>query len=99
MRTVVIKGVEYRLAYNLRTLFTYEEMAGKPYSGEKTADNYLLMYAMLLANNESFCMSFDELIDACDEDFGLFDEFSQVLTEYGKRASAFLSNKKKAEKL
>lgn len=97
MRTVVIKGVEYRLAYNLRALFMYEEMAGKPYSGEKTVDSYLLMYAMLLANNESFSMSFDEMIDACDEDFCLFDEFSQVLTDYGKRASAFLNNKKKAE--
>jgi hypothetical protein len=97
MKTVVLQGIELKLAYNLRSLFIYEEIAGKPYTGEKTVENYMLMYAMLLANNEAFSLSFDEFINACDADLGLYQVFVEVLTEQGKRASAFLNNKKKVQ--
>lgn len=97
MKTVVLQGIELKLEYNLRSLFIYEEIAGKPYTGEKTVENYMLMYAMLLANNEAFSLSFDEFINECDADLGLYQVFVEVLTEQGKRASAFLNNKKKVQ--
>lgn len=97
MKTIVLQGIELKLAYNLRSLFIYEEIAGKPYTGEKTVENYMLMYAMLLANNEAFSLSFDEFINECDTDLGLYQVFVEVLTEQGKRASAFLNNKKKVQ--
>lgn len=96
MRKVSIKGAEYKLAYNLRSLFVYEEIAGHPYKGEKTMDTYVLLFAMLQANNEDFSMTFDELIDACDEDMGIFGVFGEVMEDYGKRVSAYVENKKKA---
>lgn len=99
MKTVVLQGIELKLAYNLRSLFIYEEIAGKPYTGEKTVENYMLMYAMLLANNEAFSLSFDEFINECDADLSLYQAFVEVLTEQGKRASAFLNNKKKVQDL
>lgn len=96
MKTVVINGKEWKLAYNLRSLFIYEQIAGHPYTGEKTMDNYLLLYAMLQANNESFSMTADEFIDACDEDMGIFQVFVEVMEDYTKRVSAYVENKKKA---
>lgn len=96
MKTVMIKGIVYKLAYNLRTLFTYEEIAGHPYKGEKTIDTYMLFFSMLMANNESFSMGFDEFVDACDEDMNLYQSFVEVVEEHGKRVSVFLENKKKA---
>ena len=81
MKTVVLQGIELKLAYNLRSLFIYEEIAGKPYTGEKTVENYMLMYAMLLANNEDFSLSFDEFINECDADLSLYQAFVEVLTE------------------
>lgn len=96
MRTVAINGVVYKLAYNLRSLFIFEEITGHPYKGEKTMENYLLLFAMLQANNEEFAMSFDELINACDEDMAIFGEFVAVLDDYGKRVSAYAESKKKA---
>ena len=96
MKTVVVNGCEYKLAYNLKSLFYYEEMTGKPYSGTKTVDNYFLMFAMLQANNENFDMAFEEFLEACDADFGLFDAFLEVVEAYGKRFSAYQENKKKA---
>lgn len=95
MNTVEIKGKEYVVVYNLKGLFTYEEMAGHPYRGEKTIDTYLLLYAMLIANNEDFVMEFDELIKACDEDLAIYQTFVEVLDNESKRVSAF-NNKKKA---
>lgn len=96
MRTVTIGGVEYKLAYNLRSLFIYEEIAGRPYKGEKTIDSYVLLFSMLQANNEGFSLTFDEFIDACDEDMSIFQEFALVLEEYSKRMSSRVENKKKA---
>ena len=95
MKTIVVQGIELKLAYNLRSLFIYEEIAGKPYTGERTVENYMLMYAMLIANNEGFSLTFEEFINECDADMGLYQSFVEVLTEQGKRASAFLNNKKK----
>lgn len=96
MRTVTIGGVEYKLAYNLRSLFIYEEIAGHPYKGEKTIDSYVLLFSMLQANNEGFSLTFDEFIDACDEDMNIFQEFALVLEDYSKRMSSYVENKKKA---
>lgn len=96
MRTVEIKGNVYKLVYNLKGLFTYEEMAGHPYKGEKTVETYLLMYAMLIANNEDFAMEFDALIEACDEDMNIYQTFVEVMSDEAKRISAFQENKKKA---
>lgn len=97
MKTVVLQGVELKLAYNLRSLFIYEEIAGKPYTGERTVENYMLMYAMLLANNEAFTLTFDEFVNECDQDMNLYQTFVEVLNEQGKRVSAFLESKKKVQ--
>ena len=96
MKTVVINGKEWKLAYNLRSLFIYEEAAGHPYKGEKTIDTYLLFWSMLSANNADFSMEFDKLVDACDEDMNLYQTFVEVMEEHWKRVAAFVDNKKKA---
>lgn len=96
MRKITICDKEYVLAYNLKGLFTYEEIAGKPYTGEKTIDTYLLLYAFLLANNDDFSMSFDELIAACDDDMNIYSTFFELISDEAKRIAAFQANKKKA---
>ena len=75
----MINGAVYKLAYYLRSLFVFEEIAGHPYKGEKTMENYLLLFSMLQANNDEFVMTFVELIDAFDEDMNIFGEFEAVL--------------------
>lgn len=96
MKKVTINGKEYGIAYNLRSLFIYEEIAGHPFTGAKSFDLYMLLYAMLQANNKDFSLTFDELIDACDADMGIFQTYMTVMEEYGKRMEAFVDNKKKA---
>ena len=94
MREITINGNVYKLAYNLKGLFTYEEMAGHPYKGEKTIDTYLLLYAMLIANNQGFAMEFDALIEACDKDMDIYHTFVEVLNDEAKRVSAYQDKKK-----
>ena len=96
MKSVVINGKEWKLAYNLRSLFIYEEAAGHPYRGDKTIDTYLLFWAMLSANNSDFSVEFDELVDLCDSDMNLYQTFVEVMEEHWKRVAAFVDNKKKA---
>lgn len=96
MRTIEINGIAFKLAYNLKSLFTYEEIAGHPYKGDKTIDLYLLMYSMLIANNEEFSMEFNEFIAKCDEDYNLYLTFVEVMNDESKRMSAFNESKKKA---
>lgn len=98
MKTVEILGDEFKLAYNLKTLFVYEEIAGHPYKGEKLVDTYTLMYAMLLANNEHFSLTFDQFIQECDDKLGLYSVFCEVLEAESRRVSAFLEDKKKVTK-
>ena len=96
MKKVTINGKEYGIAYNLRSLIIYEEIAGHPFTGAKSIDLYTLLYAMLQANNKDFSLTFDELIDACDADMGIFQTYMTVMVVYGKRMEAFVDNKKKA---
>ena len=97
MKKVIINGKEYRIAYNLRSLFVFEDMAGKPYTGQSARENYMMLYAMLYANNQDgFSLEIDELIDACDADLNIFDTFMEVMNDEAKRCEAFRLNKKKA---
>lgn len=101
MRTITIAGKEYRMKYTLRALFVYEEITGRPYKGERLLDSYVLMYAMLMANNKEADLTFDGMIDACDGDSSLFSTFLRVLEDEGKRVGMLAGNdsdgKKKAE--
>lgn len=96
MRTVTINDKVYKVVYNLKGLFTYEEMAGHPYKGEKTIDTYLLLYAILVANNDDYVMGFDEFIEYCDTDLELYNTFLDVLNDESKRISAYHDKKKAA---
>lgn len=94
MRTVSIDGREWVMAYNLRSLFIYEEIAGHPYTGERTIDSYVFMYAMLQANNPEFAVEFDAFIDSCDSNPEILDTFLEVMKDEAARVSAFHSKKK-----
>ena len=85
MRTVSIKGVEYNLRYTLRALFIYEELKGEPYSGAKIINNYILLFSMLLANNKDFSLSFNEVIEACDDNPSIFQWLGMIRIKKKRR--------------
>lgn len=66
---------EYFLKYTIRALFVYEQITGTSFNPDKLLNEYTLFYAILIANNENFRLSFEEFISFCDNDQTIFIEF------------------------
>ena len=75
--TIKIKDQECKIKYTLRGFFIYERVTGGPFTAGALMNEYILLYSLLLACNEDFTMSFDQFIDACDEDNEIFRAFRE----------------------
>lgn len=95
---IKIKNKEYELRYGLRSLFKYEQLTGHPYEGKTLEETYRFFHASLMACNESYAFSFEELIDACDEDPCLFESFKETLMTAYKRNEEYKKKVKEAAK-
>lgn len=93
---VIISGSTYNLKYGLKALFFYEELEGKPFEYTKMEDSYKLLHASLLAYNSNYSLTFDALLDACDEDPEIFESFVKLTEESARRTEQI--KKKKEEK-
>lgn len=78
---IKIADNEYILKYTLRGLFVYEQITGTTFSPDKLLNEYTLFYSILLANNAGFHMTFDDFINACEENAHLFLTFRKWLIE------------------
>ena len=82
MKTITIKKRDYILKYTLRAFFIFENLTGKQFEFGRMLDDYLLFYSVLLANNkDTFLMSFDEFVEACDSDPSLFASFKEFFVK------------------
>lgn len=85
--TINIKGTDYKVKQTIRSLFIWEQITERQFEIKSLLDNYLYFYCLLLANNEDF-MSWNEFINALDED-------PRILIQMGK----LLENQNEIEKL
>ena len=92
---VSIDNKEYYLRYSLRSLFKYEQLTGHPYAGQTLED-------ALMACNPEYSLTFEQLIDQCDIDPTIFDEFMSIvqaeadrLAQLKKKVKPAKVNKKK----
>lgn len=92
-----IKEKEIELKYTIRALFIFEKIANKTFTTTSITDMYLLFYSLIIANEPSIELTFDELIDICDNDITLFTEFTTWLTKEFEKQSQF-SEKKETKK-
>jgi hypothetical protein len=82
MKTITIKKQDYVLKYTLRAFFIFENFTGRQFAFGRMLDEYLLFYSILLANNkDTFLMSFDEFVEACDSDPSLFASFKEFFVK------------------
>lgn len=91
-----IKEKEIELKYTIRALFIFEKIANKTFTTTSLTDMYLLFYSLIIANCPNIELTFDELIDLCDEDITLFTEFTTWLTSEFEKQAQF--NEKKESK-
>lgn len=97
MKEIEINGKNYKLKYTIRSLFIWEQITGKSFKIENMLDNYLFFYSMILANNPDNILSWDDYINAMDEDPMLFKRMSDIIEEQQKKDNLF-TNEEKSKK-
>lgn len=98
MKEIEINGKNYKLKYTIRSLFIFEQITGKSFKIENLLDNYLFFYSMILANNKDDVLSWDDYINAMDEDPELFKRMSDIIEEQQKKDNLFSNNEEKPKK-
>lgn len=92
---IKINDIEYKLKYTIRALFIYEKITGKPFKFEGLYSEYILFFCVLVANNESFKLTFDEFVNYCDDNPKLFLDFRIWLLKELELQSLYVEEKDK----
>ena len=93
-----INGKNYTLKYSLRSMFVFEEIAGKSFSVDTLLDTYIFLYSCIAANQDNPSIDFNTLIDWCDEHPETMVEFNQFMDSEMKRREAMSKKKVMEEK-
>lgn len=89
---MTIKEKDYKLKYTLRALFVFEQITKKPFKLETVTDQYIFFYSMLVTNNPDMDLTFDDMIEAVDEDPVIMVEFQKFLEKEMEKRNIFPSN-------
>lgn len=89
MKTITIKGTEYKVKYSIRALFIFEQITGKPFEIKTLLDNYIFFYSMILANNTDNILDWNDFIDELDENPKLYAQISEIINEQNKKDNLF----------
>lgn len=101
MNTILINGKEYKIKYGIRAMLIAEQITQKPFSLENMNEQLVFLYSCLLAADNSLSMSYEEFLDAVDEDMSIIIRFGKYLAEQQKKEKNILkeNKSKKKEKL
>lgn len=88
---MTIKDKEYKVKYTLRALFIYEQITGKVFSLQTITDEYLFFYCILAANNPEMNLTFDDLIDAIDEEPNIMIQFQEFMKSELEKQNYFIT--------
>ena len=87
--TIKINGEELKVKQTIRALFLWEQIAGRSFEIKSTLDNYLYYYALILANNPDTSLSWDDFIDAIDEDPQIVLDMTKAIADTQQRDKLF----------
>ncbi len=85
MNVIKIKDKEYNIKYTIRALFIFEAITGKPFAVKTLLDNYILLYSIILANNQEDVLDWDDFLEALDSDPELFQKINEVIENQNKK--------------
>ena len=89
---LTIKGKEIELKYTIRAIIIFEKIANKPFQTNSVTDIYLFLYSIILANDTTLNLTFDELINMCDDNPAIIRDFNQFLQDEYKKQTIFDNN-------
>ena len=88
---MTIKDKEYKVKYTLRALFIYDQITGKVFSLQTITDEYLFFYCILAANNPEMNLTFDDLIEAIDEEPNIMIQFQEFMKSELEKQNYFIT--------
>ena len=93
MNTILINGKEYPIKYGIRSMLIAEQITQKPFSLDNMNEQLVFLYSCLLAANNELSMSYEEFLDAIDEDMSIIIRFGEYLAEQQKKEKNILKDK------
>ena len=93
MNTILINGKEYKIKYGIRSMLIQEQITQKPFSLDNMNEQLVFLYSCLLAADNELNMSYEEFLDAIDEDMSIIIRFGQYLAEQQKKEKNILKDK------
>lgn len=79
----------YKLKYTIRALFIFEQITNRQFAIKNITDTYIFLYSVLLANNPDMELSFEELINYCDDDITIINNFNKFLLNENQKNNIF----------
>ena len=98
MNTILINGKEYKIKYGIRAMLISEQITQKPFSLDNMNEQLVFLYACLLAADNELTMSYEEFLDAVDEDMSIIIRFGKYLSDQQKKESNILKDTKSKKK-
>lgn len=86
---ITIKDKVYKLKYTIRALFIFEQITNRQFAIKNITDTYIFLYSVLLANNPDMELSFEELINYCDDDITIINNFNKFLLNENQKNNIF----------
>lgn len=84
-----INDKKYKLKYTIRALFIFEQITNRQFAIKNITDTYIFLYSVLLANNPDMEMSFEQLINYCDDDITIIQQFNKFLFNEQQKNNMF----------
>lgn len=95
---LTINNKDYTIKYTIRALFIFEQITGKAFEIKTVLDNYLFLYSLILANNQDNPLTWDEFVEAIDNDKGVLEQLNKVITDYQNKDNLFGDEASEGEK-
>ena len=95
--TIKINRKNYNVRNSLRSMFIFEQICGKPCQLTTLMDNYIYMYSILLANNTSMELSWDDFIDAAEKDPSIITKMSKLIESQSQAENLIKDDEEEGE--
>lgn len=92
-KTITINGVEYAVKPGMKAIIIFETFRNKQFEIKTTSDILSYIYSSILSAKPDANLDWDEMLDAFDEDPGLFKAaVDSVITKSAAERIVQLSN-------
>ena len=97
VKTITINGKEYLVKQTIRAIFIWEQITGRAFEIQSSLDNMVYLFALLMASNEDFALSWDQFIDAIDANPMLAGEIQNIINEQMAEVARLFPSKEEAD--